>query len=156
MKKITTGWVIVGMLVLIGLYAWFLLRGGGEPSHYILTFPDGARIVAEIARSDAERFLGLIFKEKLPEDMGMLFIFDEPDRHRLWTKNARFPIDVVWLDSDRRVVGWEENLSPCRQDPCPTYAPQKPALYALEIPTGFVRLHGLKTDTEVVFELPKR
>jgi uncharacterized membrane protein (UPF0127 family) len=61
------------MLVLIGLYAWFVLRGGSEPSHFILTFPDGTRVVAETAHSDAERFLGLIFKEKLPENMGMLF-----------------------------------------------------------------------------------
>ena len=156
MKKITTGWVIIGMLVLIGLYAWFLLRGGGEPSHYLLTFPDGTKVVAEIARSDAERLLGMIFKEKLPEDMGMLFIFDEPDRHRLWTKNVRFPIDLIWLNSERRVIGWEEKLMPCSQDPCPTYGPPQPALYALEIPTGFIARHGLKTDAQVVFELPKR
>jgi uncharacterized membrane protein (UPF0127 family) len=155
MKKITTGWVIVGMLVLIGLYAWFLLRGGGEPSHYILTFPDGSKVVAEIARTDGERLLGLIFKEKLPEDMGMLFIFDEPDLHRLWTKNVRFPIDIIWLNSDRRVIGWEENLLPCRQDPCPTYGPKQPALYALEVPTGLVARQRLKTDAAVVFELPR-
>ena len=111
--------------------------------------------MAEIAQSDAERLLGLIFKEKLPEDMGMLFIFEEPDRHRLWTKNVRFPIDLIWLDSDRRVIGFEENLMPCRQDPCPTYAPKQQVLYALEITTGFVKLHGLKTDMVVVFELPK-
>ena len=155
MKRITTGWVILGMLVLIGLYAWFLLRGGGEPSHYLLTFPDGTRVVAEIAQSDAERLLGLIFKEKLPADMGMLFIFEEQDRHRLWTKNVRFPIDLIWLDSERRVIGFEENLMPCRQDPCPTYATKQQALYALEIPTGFVKRHRLKTEMVVVFELPK-
>lgn len=156
MKKITTGWILLGMLVLIGLYAWFLLRGGGEPTHYLLIFPDGTRVVAEVARSDAERLLGLIFKEKLPENMGMLFAFEEPDYHRLWTKNVRFPIDLIWLDSDRRIIGWEINLLPCRQDPCPTYAPkQQKALYALEIPTGFVKQHRLKTEMVVVFELPK-
>jgi len=155
MKKITTGWVILGMLVLIGLYAWFVLRGGSEPSHFILTFPDGTRVVAETAHSDAERLLGLIFKEKLPENMGMLFIFDEPDQHRLWTKNVRFPIDLIWLDSNRRIIGFEENLLPCRQDTCPTYMPKQQALYALEIPTGFVKRHGLKTETVVAFDLPK-
>jgi uncharacterized membrane protein (UPF0127 family) len=144
------------MLVLIGLYAWFLLRGRGEPSHYLLTFPDGTRVVAEIADSDAERLLGLIFKEKLPDGMGMLFIFEEPDYHRLWTKNVLFPIDLIWLDPDRRIIGWEENLLPCRQDPCPTYAPkQQRALYALEIPTGFVKQHDLKTNMQIVFDLPK-
>ncbi len=156
MKKITTGWVILGMLVLIGLYAWFLLRGGGEPTHYLLTFPDGTRVLAEIARSDAERFLGLILKKQLPENMGMLFVFEEPDYHRLLTKNVPFPIDLIWLDSDRHIIGWEENLLPCRQDPCPTYAPkQQRALYALETPTGFVKQHRLKTGMVVVFELPK-
>lgn len=156
MKKITTGWIILGMLVLIGLYAWFLLWGGGEPTHYLLAFPDGTRVVAEVAQSDAERLLGLIFKEKLPENMGMLFIFEEPDYHRLWTKNVRFPIDLIWLDSNRRIIGWEENLLPCRQDPCPTYAPKDHrALFALEILTGFVKQHDLKAGMVVVFQLPK-
>jgi uncharacterized protein len=157
MKKVRTGWVLLGMLVLVGLYAWFLLRGGSGPTHYLITFPDGTRVLAEIASSDAERLLGLIFKERLPENMGMLFLFDEPDYHRLWTKNVRFPIDIIWLDADRHVIGWEENLFPCRQDPCRTYAPkEKKALYALEVSAGFVKKHQLKTGMQVVIDLPTR
>jgi len=155
MKKIKTGWVILGMLVLVGVYAWFMVRGGGGPSHYLLTFPDGTQVLAEIAITDAERLMGLIFKERLPENMGMLFIFEDPDYHRLWTKNVRFPIDMIWLDPDRHIIGWEENLLPCREDPCSTYSPKgKKALYALEIPTGFVKNHQLKADMPVVFDLP--
>ena len=157
LKKITPGWVILGMLVLVGLYAWFLIRGGGEPSHLLLTFPDGTPVLAELADTPAQRLLGLILKEHLPENMGMLFAFEEPDFHPVWTKNTRFPIDLIWLDSDRRVIGWEENLMPCRVDSCPTYAPkEKKALYALEIPTGFIKKHPLKVGMGVVFSLPDR
>ena len=48
--------------------------------------------------------MGLMFRPSLPEDRGMLFVFGELDFHGIWMKNCRFPIDIVWLDEERRVV----------------------------------------------------
>jgi uncharacterized membrane protein (UPF0127 family) len=118
-------------------------------------FPDGSAVTAELAVSDAERQLGLMFRPKINDDQAMLFIFEEEDTHSFWMKNMRFPIDILWLDKDRRIVHIEAQVPPCDQDPCPSYPSPQPARFVLEIRSGGASAYKLKLYDRLDFVLPR-
>ena len=118
-------------------------------------FPDGSAVTAELAVSDAERQLGLMFRPKINDDQAMLFIFEEEDTHSFWMKNMRFPIDILWLDKDRRIVHIEARVPPCAQGPCPSYPSPQPARFVLEIRSGGAAAHKLKLYDLLDFVLPR-
>ena len=91
---------------------------------------------SEVMGTPQGRALGLMSRESLADDEAMLFVFDEPGEYTFWMKNMNFPIDIIWLDQDKRVVYCALNVPPCSQDPCPVYAPQVKALYVLEVAAG--------------------
>ena len=117
-------------------------------------FPDGFSATAELAASDDERAQGLMYREEIKEDQAMLFIFEEEDIHSFWMKNMRFAIDILWLDSQRRIVHIENRVPPCSKDPCPSYVPAAAAAFVLELQAGFVEKHGLRLYDRIEFVLP--
>jgi uncharacterized protein len=106
-------------------------------------FADGFRVELEVARTEAARARGLMFRGRLDEGEGMLFIFDMPRRYAFWMKNVRIELDMIWLDARRRVVWIVERAQPCTSDPCPMYEPQADASYVIEMAGGFVTRHGV-------------
>jgi uncharacterized membrane protein (UPF0127 family) len=118
-------------------------------------FPDRYSATAELAVSDEQREQGLMFREKINEDQAMLFIFEEEDIHSFWMKNMRFAIDILWLDSQRRIVHIESRVPPCSKDPCPSYVPAAAAAFVLELQAGFVEKHGLRLYDRIEFVLPR-
>ena len=62
----------------------------------------------------------------------MLFVLPKPDLHGFWMKDMRFPLDLIWIGSDRTVVGISR-LSPCGADSCPVHTPTAPVAYVLEV-----------------------
>ena len=105
----------------------------------------------EIADSGNELARGLMFREKLDENKGMLFIFMQPANYTFWMKNMFIPLDIIWIDENKAIVHIEENVPICEQDPCQTYTPNKKALYVLEIKSGLVKKLGIKTGENVEF-----
>lgn len=116
----------------------------------ILTLPGGQQVILEIADSPEERMLGLFLMKTLPEDRGMLFIFEPRDPRKLWTRGYRFPIDLLWLDEKFQVLNYEEGVSPCHSDPCPNYSPgDERAQYAVAISAGQIKQNGLSQGTRL-------
>ena len=116
-------------------------------------FPKGGSITAELAVTDLERMQGLMFRESIAEDQGMLFIFKKEDIHSFWMKNMKFAIDIIWLDREKRIVHIEHRVPPCRNEPCPSYAPDLPAQYVLELKAGMAEKKGLKLFERIDFIL---
>lgn len=115
--------------------------------------PGGAVIRVELARTPEERAQGLMFRESMPEDQGMLFVFDESDYQSFYMKNCFFAQDWLFLDAAGRVVEVMEDRPPCSADPCPTWTSKVKARFVLELRAGTVKRHGLKPG--VVLGLPK-
>jgi len=114
-------------------------------------FPDGTSVTAELAVTDYERAKGLMFREAMNADQGMLFIFDEEGRHSFWMKNMLISIDILWLNKAKQIVHIEERVPPCKRNPCPSYAPKAPARYVLELKAGSVEGYGLKISDTLNF-----
>jgi uncharacterized membrane protein (UPF0127 family) len=108
----------------------------------------GVRLSVEVADTPAERGRGLSGREMLPENSGMLFVFDTPGRYGFWMYGMKFPLDIIWIDERLRVVYFVENAQPC-VNICETYEPPADALYVLEVNAGFVKKYGLKVGDVV-------
>ncbi|MFH1507762.1 MAG: DUF192 domain-containing protein [Candidatus Omnitrophota bacterium] len=97
----------------------------------------GVCVQVEVVDSPEDRSRGLMFRDKLGEKEGMLFIFDERGRHNFWMKNMQFPIDIIWINQDKVIVDIRKNIPPCKNE-CPSYTPQINAKYVLEVNAGFI------------------
>lgn len=100
----------------------------------------GLRI--EVAKTPEEKIKGLSGRESLDENAGLLFVYNEPGIYSIWMKDMNFPIDVVWLDEDYRIVDIAKDISP---DSFPKiFEPAEPALYILEVNSGFTDKRGVE------------
>ena len=115
--------------------------------------PNGKAVTAELAVTDSERAKGLMFREKINPDQGMLFVFEDEEQHSFWMKNMVIAIDILWLNKEKQIVHIEERVPPCKEDPCPTYASKIPAKYVLELKAGSIKNNGLKRFDRLNFVL---
>ena len=127
---------------------------GARPAVVPLTMPSGKVLQAEVMVSDEDRAMGLMFRPSLPLDRGMVFVFETADFHAIWMKNCKFPIDIVWLDEERRVVHVAEAVPPCKAEPCPVYNPMRRASYVVELNAGQARREKAVVGAMVRFDLP--
>lgn len=141
-----------GAAMLAAVFLFCVPRGADK--FIKVYFPDGRSVTAELAVTEAERARGLMFREKIAFDQGMLFLMPGEDYHAFWMKNTLISLDILWLDKDRRIVHIEKNVPPCPGDPCPSYAPPRPASYVLELGAGGADRYGLKLFDRLDFVLP--
>ncbi len=111
-----------------------------------------ACVGVEIADSDALRAQGLMFRDRLAGNRGMLFIFEHESLHSFWMKNTRIPLDMIWIGADKRVVSVKENVPPCVSGTCETYSPEAKALYVLEVNAGWAARNGIRVGDPVKFQ----
>lgn len=145
------------LLLLCGLaLSGFLRLPAPVGPKFIKVFlPDGTPITAELAVTPAERAQGLMFRDRLDADQGMLFVFDREGLDSFWMLNMRFAIDILWLDKDKRVVHIEAAVPPCPREPCPSYPTPCPALYVIELQSGCSAAHKIKLGDRLDFFLPR-
>jgi uncharacterized membrane protein (UPF0127 family) len=116
----------------------FSPSGGGAP----------IRVQVELARTEREQERGLMFRRSLDADAGMLFLFDRPEIRRFWMRNCYIPLDMIFLDEHRLVIGIEENTIPGDET---GRGPQVPAQYVVEVAGGYARSHGIGLGSHVEF-----
>src|SRR5688500_6564703 len=110
----------------------------GQDGLVQISTPIGATIKAEIADTTEKRAKGLMYRDSLAKDRGMLFTFAEPQLWTFWMKNTRIPLDIIWMDGKKRIVHIERNVPTCSRtdDGGPQYQPNDNAMYVLELAAG--------------------
>ena len=119
------------------------------PSADELCFPKKC-VQIERALTAQEQSRGLMFREGISQDDGMLFVFPNEGRRFFWMKNVSFPIDIIWVSSDKTVAGISK-ATPCESDPCPTYPSPEGVKYVVEVASGFSEKNGVVIGTRVLF-----
>jgi uncharacterized protein len=102
------------------------------------------RFSVEVAADDASRTRGLMFRDEMPADRGMLFVFEHEQPLAFWMKNTRIPLDILYFDSNRRLVSVAADTPPCVTAYCPSYESERPARYVLELNAGIAGELGVK------------
>lgn len=128
---------LAALLLLIAIVSW-APRTAHEGQ---IRFKD-VILRVEIADTVERRQAGLSGRVSLPQGAGMLFVFETEGVYGFWMVNMRFPLDIIWFDSGRRVVYMLEEVPPCGGS-CPTYTPNQVARYVLEVNAGFIQSHGV-------------
>jgi uncharacterized membrane protein (UPF0127 family) len=113
----------------------------------------GHRFEIEVAADDAARARGLMFRDNMAEDHGMLFLFDDAQPRAFWMKNTHIPLDILFFDQDYRLVSVQQRVPPCRSDPCATYPSTGPAKYVLELNSGMTDKLGVKPGDTLTVKL---
>ena len=112
----------------------------------------GVELSAIIADSFLKRMIGLMYRETLEEGKCMLFTFPSESMLGIWMKSMKFPIDVIWLDSDLKIVSIMESLPPCDKIFCKTYYPSSKSMYVIEFNSGFVKKNNISKQTKIELE----
>ncbi|EIL89978.1 hypothetical protein UU9_07176 [Rhodanobacter fulvus Jip2] len=112
----------------------------------------GQRFSVELATDNAQRQRGLMMRQSLPADRGMLFVFPRTEPQAFWMKNTLIPLDMLYFDAARQLVSMQLNVPPCRADPCPVYPSEGPARYVLELSGGTARRIGAQPGDELKIE----
>lgn len=97
-------------------------------------------ITAEVADNDATRSRGLMFRERLAPNHGMLFVFERKGIHCMWMRNTPLPLSVAFIDDDGRIVNIED-MTPHTDD---SHCARAPVRYALEMSRGWFADRGIK------------
>ncbi|MBU0758073.1 MAG: DUF192 domain-containing protein [Nanoarchaeota archaeon] len=119
--------------------------------HQKICFKDGSCIDAEVMDTAEKRTKGLMGRESLAEEKGMLFVFDKSGEYAFWMKDTNFAIDMIWVDESDRIVHIERNAQPCKADPCKVYAPNADSLFVIEVVSGYSIEHGINKGDTVLF-----
>jgi len=116
--------------------------------------PSGIIIQAEVADTPQKRAAGLMFRDHLKKDHGMLFFFNEPQAWTFWMKNTKIALDLIWLDGKKRVIHIEKNVPICTRtdDSCPQYRSNgDDAVFVLEIAGGTVDGYKIQKGSTLQF-----
>ncbi len=112
---------------------------------------DSSCVVVEVADTSIARETGLMGRTFLPDDAGMLFVFDSSEAHAFWMKNTLIPLDAIWIQDG--IVVDIQTMTPCDADPCPVYAPRGNAQLVLEVNAGWSAAHNVSVGDRVGISL---
>jgi len=153
MKKFFTYLAPVAIIVLAaGFLVW------SQPSaKTVLSIHTSERtynLLVNVVKTPGEREQGLMGRPALPEDEGMLFIYETASAPAFWMKNMNFPLDFVFIGSDKSVVEMMGKVLPCQaaDELCPRYKPNHPSRYVLELTGGFVEKYNIQPGDTVSWE----
>jgi uncharacterized protein len=125
---------------------------GAEPALRTIQIKVGAHALrVEIAATDAQRQKGLMFRERMARNDGMLFIFDEPAYHSMWMKNTLIPLSVAFVDAQGTIL----NILDMEPHSLDTRMSAGPAVYAIETNKGWFAQKGIKAGDKVT-GLPRK
>lgn len=130
-KKIVI-WIIVFVLLLIISFLVFKYEAWENENQAPKICCNNTCFNLEIADTPGSRQLWLMYRESLPDDSWMLFIFDKMWTYSFWMKNTLIPLAGIRLDSDLKIIDIIQ-MDPCKTEECPSYKPQSEAKYVLEI-----------------------
>jgi len=107
---------------------------------------------AQVAQDMSALIHGMNSKESIKENEGMLYVLPPLSPASFTTKGMQFPIDIIWIDENKKVIVMARNLEPCLEEACPLYVPPNGyAPYVLEVNAGFSKANDIKVGDHVKF-----
>jgi uncharacterized membrane protein (UPF0127 family) len=142
---------LIIVIAVLAIFTWLTIKPHIlEPKSHTPQVEIGDKIInVEIANTNAKRELGLSGHAPLADVQGMLFVFDKSGIYPFWMKDMLFPIDIIWISEDFKIVYIEKNAQ-INSFPN-TFGYDKEARYVLEVNAGFSDNNNLKIGDQVKF-----
>jgi len=118
-------------------------------NRFVTIYIQDKPFMTEIADTPEKHSRGLMFRRKIRDDYGMLFIFPDEDIRSFWMKNTLIALDIIYLNRERQIVDMYLAVPPCCADPCPSYTAKFPAQYVLEIKGGMAKKLKLEIGDKI-------
>ena len=147
--KILKALLVVFIFYLAGFFLIKYFPNNSKPENIKEIKIAGQVVKVDLALTDAEQTRGLSGRKDLAKNEGMLFVFSKPDKYIFWMKDMNFPIDIIWLSGDMRVVYIKKDALPELYPE--TYGPHVDAKYVLEVPDNFSNQNNLKIGDTAIF-----
>ena len=157
MFKQSLPYIMLAVVLAMGIYLASIAHEKGVPltpgaKYYTVKFDNSVTLKTEVAETKEELKTGLMFREKLPKNTGMLFIFGMEFKYTFWMKNTLIPLDIIWIN-DGIVVQIDANIpipnAGAPEADIPKYPAKFPVDYVLEVNAGFTQEHGIKVEDNV-------
>lgn len=119
-----------------------------------VTMPNGKTIYAEMAIEQGELLRGLMFRDSLASDRGMLFLHNRMGKYSYWMFQVRIPLDIIWMDNTKTVVEVLTNVPPCpsaKSSECPQHGGTQPSQFVLELNAGMAAKYGVTVGSKIDF-----
>lgn len=151
------------VLIVCGVLLWPVFAGAQElyPAEKLsrgrLVFErQQAAIELEVAATEGARARGLMFRNELAENTGMLFVYPSDDVVGVWMKNTRIPLDILFISAQGRIVSMLQNVQPCITPVCGVYDSAVKARYMLEVNAGTVERLNIAKGDRVGIEIEEK
>lgn len=111
------------------------------------------RLSVKIAKSRSTQAKGLMFRKSMPQNEGMLFVYDKNVNHKFWMKNCLIDLDMIFISKKWEIVDIVHSAQACHEDPCPTYGSNVPYRYVLETNGGFAENNSINPGDLIQWQL---
>lgn len=144
---------LIALLAFTALLASCGSKSGYEFNTIEVRLPGGQQIQAETAVDQQQLVRGLRYRDKLAPDHGMMQFWRAPGRYPYWMYQVGMPLDIVWIDANRRIVEIVANAPACNGDPkaCPHYGGTRDSLYVLQLAGGMAAKYRLELGQTLEF-----
>ena len=144
--------LLITISILVILSAGFIFYRQISHTESKICIEDKACFNVEIAADDESKVLGLSNLDSLDNESGMLFVFEKEIVPGFWMKDMGFPIDIIWINSDKKIIGIEKNLQLCENIVlCPAFYPSQEIKYVLEINANQSEAYNISEGDRVDF-----
>lgn len=152
MNELKTSLLIISVLG-AGVVGFSLLGSQNQPRAVFQTGTLDSTVTLEVADNRTERSRGLMNRESLCSNCGMLFLYEDSENQAFWMKNTSIPLDIIFISADQKVINIEHaDPEPNTSDEDLTvYRSRGPAKYVIEVNQGFAEEKSIERGTEVVF-----
>ncbi len=150
-KTFLTWLVILGFLAFAGWQTYLFIAKSSQPRVTVTVQGDTYKVGVVVSEADREK--GLSGTKSLAKDEGLLFVFPRNDTWGIWMKDMEIPIDIMWLNEEKKVIYIVKHAEPSSY-PYTTFKPTSPAKYVLELPADTIEARGYKIGTKAEFDLP--
>ncbi len=138
--------------LILGLVIALLLCcscGKKRPTAVFSSSAGHRQVFLELVETEQEKAQGLMFRNRLEDDHGMLFIYHKDVKPSFWMKNTFLSLDILFLAKDGTLVDIFEQVPPCPMKPCPTYTPSVLCRYVLEVKGGYAAQYHIRKGDRV-------
>lgn len=119
-----------------------------------VTLPRGQKVRAEVMIKQEDMMRGMMFRDSIAPDRGMLFVHGSPGNYKYWMYQVRVPLDIIWINRLHQVVEISANTPPCKEksaSTCPNFGGNQPAMFVLELAGGMAQKYGVQIGSRIEF-----